>query len=108
MTAVNPEAKYFFVKLNPPRPTFPADMTEAEGAVMQQHGAYWRELTSKGLVVVFGVVIDPEYTHGVGILEVESEERVRELLADDPVTRAALGRYEIHPMRVGSIRGQTA
>jgi hypothetical protein len=32
---------HFLYKLIPPRSTFPGDMTEAEGAIMQEHFAYW-------------------------------------------------------------------
>jgi len=31
----------FFCKLIPPRPTFMADLDEAERAIMKEHGAYW-------------------------------------------------------------------
>lgn len=32
---------HFLYKLLPPRPAFPMDMTDAEGAIMQEHFAYW-------------------------------------------------------------------
>jgi hypothetical protein len=32
---------HFLYKLIPPRPSFPADMFEAEGAIMQAHFGYW-------------------------------------------------------------------
>ncbi len=95
---------YFFVKLNPPRPTFPEDITPDELTIMQAHGAYWTEMTRKGLVVVFGVVPELGQTFGLGVFEVESEERVWELIGDDPVKKAGLGTYEVHAMRVGALR----
>jgi len=51
--------KYFLYKLVPPRPTFHQDMTEVEGKVMQEHGAYWRDLADSRIAVVVGPVIDP-------------------------------------------------
>ena len=39
--------KYFFCKLTPPRPTFAADMTDAERQLMHQHVAYWSDLAAK-------------------------------------------------------------
>ena len=38
---------YFLNKLIPPRPTFPQDMTEVEGKVMQEHVAYWQDLANR-------------------------------------------------------------
>ncbi len=99
-------ANYFFVKLNPPRPTFPGDITPDETEIMQAHGAYWREMVARGLVVIFGVVFDPNLTFGMGVFEVENEKEVRELIADDPVMTAGLGTYEVHSMRVGAVRNQ--
>ena len=50
---------HYFLKLNPCRPTFAQDMTNEERAIMQQHVGYWSDLMNKGLVVVFGPVLDP-------------------------------------------------
>jgi uncharacterized protein len=38
--------RYFFCKLTPPRPTFAADMTDAERQLMRQHVAYWSDLAA--------------------------------------------------------------
>ena len=51
---------YFFFKLVPPRPSFPQDMTEAEGELMKRHAAYWQSLLDQGFVLVFGPVLDPK------------------------------------------------
>ena len=51
--------KYFLYKLLPPRPTFPQDMTEAEGELMQEHINYWKTLVDKRIAVIFGPVADP-------------------------------------------------
>jgi hypothetical protein len=34
------DKQHFFLKLNPPRPTFMLDMTADEKAIMQKHVAY--------------------------------------------------------------------
>jgi uncharacterized protein YciI len=103
--SASPNTQFFFLRLNPPRPTFPGDITEAEQAVMTEHAAYWRGWTEKGKVVVFGPVMDPNGVFGMAVIEAESEEEVRGLIAGDPVTKAGLGSYEVHPMRVGAVRG---
>jgi uncharacterized protein YciI len=101
----DPNTQFFFLKLNPPRPTFPVDITEAERAVMAEHAAYWRGWTEKGKVVVFGPVMDPNGVFGMAVVEAKSEDEVLGLIAGDPVTKAGLGSYEVHPMRVGAVRG---
>jgi uncharacterized protein YciI len=95
---------HFLLKLVPPRPTFPEDMTEAEGKVMAEHAVYWKGLTDKGIVLVFGPVLDPKGTWGMGVVEVETEADARAIIANDPVSKSGLGAYEISPMRVGMAR----
>ena len=88
---------HYFLKLNPRRPTFAQDMTDEERAIMQQHVAYWSVLMDKGQVVVFGPVFDPKGTYGMGVVEVENEEQLRELTSNDPA--ASINIYEYWPMR---------
>ena len=88
---------HYFLKLNPSRPTFAQDMSTEERAIMLQHVAYWAELMNKGLVVVFGPVMDPKEVYGVGVVAVETEEQLKELIKNDPAT--SINRYEYYPMR---------
>ncbi len=88
---------HYFLKLNPCRPTFAQDMTEEERTTMLQHVAYWTELMNKGMVVVFGPVMDPKEAYGIGVVEVEGEEQLKELIKNDPAT--SINRYEYYPMR---------
>lgn len=90
---------YFLYKLNPPRPTFPADMTPAEGKLMQEHSAYWRDLMKKGLVVAFGPVADPKGGYGIAIVQLQDNSDANTLGANDPVIKANAGfNFEAHPM----------
>jgi hypothetical protein len=61
--------KYFLYKLLPPRPTFPQDMTEAEGELIQEHINYWKTLVDKRIAVIFGPVADPRGIYGLAIIE---------------------------------------
>lgn len=90
------EKKYYFLKLNPPRPSFMNDMTEEERTIMLQHGAYWRPYVESGVMVVMGPVADPHGGYGLGIIRVETEEELHALIAKDPAN--GLGSYEIYPM----------
>ncbi|MDB5119342.1 MAG: YCII-related domain protein [Sphingobacteriales bacterium] len=90
------EKKQYFLKLNPPRPTFIHDMTDGERAIMQEHTAYWAPYVDNGTVLVLGPVFDPKGGYGICIVEVESESELALLMADDPAS--GLGNYEFYPM----------
>jgi uncharacterized protein YciI len=92
------EKKQFFLKLIPPRPTFVHDMTEDEKKIMQEHAVYWKDLMEKGIVVVFGPVLDPNGAFGMGIAEVNDENMLREMQANDPSTKSGLNKLEYYPM----------
>jgi uncharacterized protein YciI len=96
--------QYFFLKLIPPRPTFFQDITDEERAIMQEHGNYWKTLVDRGVVIVFGPVFEPTGVYGIGVIEANAEEEVRDLIANDPVRKADLGKHEYYPMRVGAVR----
>jgi uncharacterized protein YciI len=92
----DPAKKHFVVRLIPPRPTFAADMTEQERAIMAAHGAYWRGLMNRGIALLFGPVLDPAGVWGLGILEAKDPDAARGLAEDDPAVKSGLNRAEIH------------
>jgi uncharacterized protein len=94
---INWMKKYFALKLISPRSTFMQDMSEEEKSIMQKHVVYWRALMDKGMVIVYGPVLDPQGGYGLGIVEVASAEEVDILIAGDPAN--GLNRYEYYPMR---------
>lgn len=100
------EKKHFALKLVPCRPTFAQDMTPEERGIMQQHAAYWRDLMDKGMVIVFGPVMDPKAAYGFGVIEVDNEEQVHALIANDPASK--INTYEFYPMRAIFKDGLTA
>jgi uncharacterized protein YciI len=96
---------HFFYKLIPPRPTFPQNMTEAEGKAMQEHFGYWRQLMAEGRVVAYGPVMDPNGTFGISILEVEEEATARAIAKNDPAVTSQCGfSFEVHPMPSAIVR----
>ncbi|WP_295718666.1 YciI family protein [Mucilaginibacter sp.] len=90
------EKLHFAVKLLSPRPTFPNDMTDSERTIMQQHIAYNRDFMDKGIILVFGPVMDPAGVYGLGIFVVDDEEQLKNIIAGAPVTSFA--KYEYHRM----------
>ena len=65
---------------------------------MLQHVAYWKPYVENGTMILMGPVADPKGGYGVGILAVDSEEELQNLIANDPAN--GLNTYEVHPMRV--------
>jgi uncharacterized protein len=91
---------HFFLKLIPPRATFPGDITEAERATMGRHADYLTSLLDRGQGVAFGPVFDPSGVFGMGIVEAEDEAGARAITDKDPAVAEGVGRYEIYPMRL--------
>lgn len=75
---------YLFLKARAPRPTFQFDATAEERALMARHVAYWAELGSRGISIVFGPVLDPAWAYGIGICCVEDQAHMERLVAADP------------------------
>ena len=92
-----PDKKNFFLKLNPPRPSFTVDMMEEEKLVMLNHVLYWQPYVDDGTVIVLGPVADPKGGYGIAIVSVNDEEHLNQLVVKDPAN--GLCSYEIYPMR---------
>jgi hypothetical protein len=84
------DKKRFLYKLIPPRTTFVQDMTKAERKAMEEHAIYWKDLTDKGIAIVFGLVLDPSSPWGVAIVEVQDELEAHGLGTNDPAIKAGL------------------
>jgi uncharacterized protein len=95
---------YYLYKLIPPRPSFAADMTAAERAIMTDHVAYWTRQRDLGFAVGFGPVADPAGSWGVAIVEAENEQAAHELRANDPAVSSGLATAEVYPMPAAVVR----
>lgn len=80
--------RHFLIKLIPPRPSFALDMTDPEKRLMQEHVAYWTGLAERGVALLFGPVLDPAGSYGIGIVEVEKEGDLKVLTENDPVNKS--------------------
>jgi uncharacterized protein YciI len=96
---------YFLYKLIPPRPTFPAEMTEEEGAIMESHFGYWAGLIQERRAVAYGPVMDPKGTYGIAVVEADDEAAARALAEQDPAITSNAGfGSEVHPMPDAIVR----
>jgi uncharacterized protein YciI len=99
-----PATQHFAYALIPPRPTFAADMTDAERAVMGRHAVYWQGLVDAGRVVVFGPVLDPAGVWGLAVVAAADAADVRALGAADPAVTSGLATFAVHPMPGAVVR----
>jgi hypothetical protein len=91
------EKKYYYLKLNSPRGTFPQDISPGEAKTMAEHSVYWKKLLDEKTCLIYGPVLDPKGFYGIGIVCVENEEQVRSLIENDPAN--SLGKYEFYQMK---------
>ncbi|WP_348812935.1 YciI family protein [Flavobacterium maritimum] len=91
------EKQFYAVYLNPSRPDFAMTMTDIERVIMGQHVAYWTEKMKQGKVYAFGPVIDPKGIYGLGVVAVDNEQELKDIIANDPAGK--INKYEYFPMR---------
>jgi uncharacterized protein YciI len=90
--------------IRPFRDTFMEDMSAEEAAVMEDHFAYLKSLLDAGTLILAGPSLDPPF--GIVVLEAESEEEARRLIAADPSVAAGIQTPEVHPFRASLLRGR--
>ena len=96
---------HFLYKLIPPRQTFALDMTEAEGAILHEHFAYWSRLISERKAIAYGPVIDPKGMYGVAVVEIENHATAMSIAVGDPAIRSKTGfGFEIHEIADAIVR----
>lgn len=78
--------------------------TEKEAEVTSQHYQYLKGLLEKGELILAGRTLNTEgSTFGIVILNAETEEAAREIVANDPAVRESVMRAELFPYRIALI-----
>ena len=89
----------FFLRLQPPRPTFPHDGTGEEMAAMKHHAEYWHRNALAGSAIIVGPVFEGEGAWGMAVVEVEDQAAAQALADGDPIITSGFGfRFDILPM----------
>jgi uncharacterized protein YciI len=94
------ESNHFVYRLIPPRPTFHLDMNDEERAVMDRHVQYWEAQTAAGKVVVYGPVVEPNGSWGLGVLTADDESEAQAMLDGDPAISSGMATFELGRMPV--------
>ncbi|MDD4971280.1 MAG: YciI family protein [Paludibacter sp.] len=93
----NMDKQFYVVHLLPLRPDFATTMTVEERAIMMQHIAYWNGILNQGKVYAFGPVIDPKGVYGLGVVTVDNEQELKDIISNDPAGK--INKYEYFPMK---------
>ncbi|WP_134727058.1 YciI family protein [Paracoccus luteus] len=90
---------WFLLRLRPPRASFPADATAAEGAAMDRHAAFWQARADAGDAAAVGPVLDPAGVWGLAIVQAADADAALALTRGDPVLTEVAGfSYEVLAM----------
>ena len=97
----------FVFRLKAPRPNFALDMSEEEREVMGRHAAHWQPYIESGQMVVFGPVLDSTGSWGLGVVQSDDEDELRDFAARDPVVTTGTASIELGKMLQGFVRSQS-
>jgi uncharacterized protein YciI len=90
---------YFFMRLVPPRSTFPHDGTGEEMAAMKRHAEYWHQDVLAGSAIAVGPVFEGEGAFGIAVVEVADQAAAQALADADPIITSGFGfRFDVLPM----------
>jgi uncharacterized protein YciI len=74
--------------------------TEEEVDILTRHFSYLKDLTDRGTVLLAGRTQNQdEWTFGIVILQIESEESAMQLMKNDPAVRHKVMRAELFPFK---------
>ena len=96
----------FVFRLKAPRPTFTLDMSDEEREVMGRHAAHWQPYIESGQMVIFGPVLDSTGSWGLGVVQSDNEDELRDFAARDPVVTTGTASIELGKMLEGFVRPQ--
>jgi uncharacterized protein YciI len=92
--------------IHPPRENFVETMTEDEAAIMtEEHFPHLQRLYDEGTLVLAGPTFGRVNT-GITVIEAETEDEARAVMAADPAVSSGLMTGELRPMRVSFLRGR--
>jgi uncharacterized protein len=97
----------FVFRLKAPRPNFALDMSDEEREVMGRHAAHWQPYIESGQMVIFGPVLDNTGSWGLGVVQSDDEDELRDFAARDPVVTTGTASIELGKMLQGFVRPQS-
>jgi uncharacterized protein YciI len=90
--------KHYLIMYLPPRANFHEDASPEETAVIERHFEYLKVKLAEGSLTLAGRTEDARF--GIAIIEAESEEAAREIMANDPFVKEGVFTGELMPFRL--------
>jgi uncharacterized protein YciI len=99
------ELKHYLYRIQPVRPAMLTEgPTPEEAQWVNEHFAYLKGLTEKGIVLLAGRTTNTDHSSfGIVIFLAESDEAMHDLVANDPAVKNRVMRAEIYPYRIALI-----
>jgi uncharacterized protein len=82
-------------------------MSEEEREVMGRHAAHWQPYIESGQIVIFGPVLDSTGSWGLGVVQSDDEDELRDFAARDPVVTTGTASIELGKMLQGFVRPES-
>ncbi len=97
-----PEMKQYLYRVEPSgREILATDPEPGVVQTLEQHVAYVRDLTQKGVLVLAGRTLnEDDTTFGIVIFQAESDSEASEVMDQDPAVKAGLMKAGLFPFRV--------
>ena len=74
---------------------------------MGRHAAHWQPYIESGQMVIFGPVLDSTGSWGLGVVQSDDEDELRDFAARDPVVTTGTASIELGKMLQGFVRSQS-
>lgn len=95
---------HYLYRVTPTRDGFLLASTPREDAIVSRHFKYLQALTAQGVVLLAGRTLHTDKTsHGLVVLDTNSEEDARNLMENDPAVKAGIFRAELFPFSVALV-----
>lgn len=91
--------------IHPPRDDFAATMTDHEQEVWGEHAARLDRLLADGVLILAGPTLGTTNT-GIMVFEADDEAAARRIMDEDPAIASGIGRGELRPFMVATLRGR--
>lgn len=91
----------YLYRIAPIRDGFLLKSAPEEDAIVSEHFRYLQALTAQGVVLLAGRTLHTDRSsHGLVVVEADSEEHARTVMENDPAVKAGVFRAELFPFSV--------
>ncbi len=94
---------HYLIMYRPPREDFAENATPEESAIIERHFEYLQKQEADGRLILAGRTEDARF--GIAVIEANSENEAKEIMADDPPVKEGVFTGELLPFRLALLRG---